>query len=147
MNKFYFVFIIILIWGFNPLLKKKASQNMGTNEYMLINHLLITGFFALYSGFLFYNKKYNIKSIKNINKECMLFCILGALATALSTIMFVNIIKNYNISDIMPYIQAAVIILIGVTGYIFLKEKFNKYKIIGYIFIIIGIIVANYRHQ
>tara|TARA_B110000971_G_C19866184_1_gene433970 strand:- start:560 stop:784 length:225 start_codon:yes stop_codon:yes gene_type:complete len=74
-----------------------------------------------------------------------MYFLLGALVTVISSIVFTNLVKKFDVSDIMPYIQSGIIVFTGIYGFLLLKEKFNIQKIMGYSLIIGGILLANYK--
>ena len=77
--KFTYLLMIILILSFvfNPFFKKKAVKNIKANEYLIINHILITTLCNLYD-YLFYNKKCDLSCLTKMNKTQMIWAILVA---------------------------------------------------------------------
>ena len=92
--KFTYLLMIILILSFvfNPFFKKKAVKNIKANEYLIINHILITTLLVIYASYLFYNKKCDLSCLTKMNKTQMIWAILLAvnhLIGALALIMLV----------------------------------------------------------
>ena len=136
---------LIFLWGIIPFFKKKSSIDIGAKEHVLINHTLITFFLFIYGIYLFTNNKYDFTCLDNIDTNHMIYFVFGAFFTVISSIIFTNLVKNFNVSDIMPYVQSGIIVFTGIYGFFLLKEKFNIQKIMGYSLIIGGILLANYK--
>ena len=64
--KFTYFLLIILIFIFvcNPFMKKIACKNINANEYLLLNHILLTIVVILYASYLFYYNKCNVNCLK-----------------------------------------------------------------------------------
>lgn len=136
---------LIILWGLIPFLKKESAIDIGTKEHVLINHTIVTFFLFIYGIYLFSNNKYDFDCLDNLDTNHMLYFVFGAFFTVISSIIFTNLVKNFNVSDIMPYVQSGIIVFTGLYGYFLLKEEFTTYKMLGYSFIIGGILLANYK--
>ena len=136
---------LIFLWGLLPFFKKQSALDIGTKEHVLINHTLITFFLFIYGTYLFINNEYDFTCLNNIDTKHSMYFLLGALVTVISSIVFTNLVKKFDVSDIMPYIQSGIIVFTGIYGFLLLKEKINIQKIMGYSLIIGGILLANYK--
>ena len=52
---YFYIFVIVLCWTLNPFIKKILMNKMDANEYLIINHSIVTCYCIL--PYLFINKK------------------------------------------------------------------------------------------
>ena len=52
---YFYIFVIVLCWTLNPFIKKMLMTKMDANEYLIINHSVVTSISIL--PYLFINKK------------------------------------------------------------------------------------------
>ena len=140
----YFV-IIVLCWTMNPFIKKiiLKKNKMTTDEYFVINHFVITALLIGYFIYLFKRKRCDTKCLYKLNKLDYLYILLAALTSILAARLLLTLIKEKNVSYIVAHLQPIVILTTFLIGYFFFTEKMTKYKILGGIFVILGIILLN----
>ena len=39
---YFYIFVIVLCWTLNPFIKKMLMNKMDANEYLIINHSIVT---------------------------------------------------------------------------------------------------------
>lgn len=80
------------------------------------------------------------KEFKKISKRNLLFITLSGISTGLSWLFYFKALKEKDASIVFPLekLSAAVCILLSI---IFLKEKLDKKRILGFIFILFGTLV------
>lgn len=84
--------------------------------------------------------KKDYKEIKNITKKDILYIILSGLSTCLSWTLYFIALKSNDTSKVFIIEKLSIIVAI-ILSIIFLKEKLNKKKAIGFILIILSTII------
>ena len=143
-TRFLVIFILTILWGIAPFLKKRAAKNLESSEYLILNHVVITIILIFYVAYLITNNKCSIDCIKKMTKLEIFMLILGGFLGVISGICLIYLIKNYDVNMVMPYLQPLVIIATAIFGYLLFKEQLSIYQIIGFSVIILGIIISNY---
>lgn len=82
-------------------------------------------------------------SFQNIALKIPILVIIGAICYAGSFLLWLNIIKDGEISSIFPIVTSLVTILIFFSGIIVFNETITTSKLIGVVFILIGIVAMN----
>ena len=145
MNSSYILItLLIFIFTFNPYLKKKASQNVSSNEFIIIYNLLAIIFIILYVGYLLKYKGCSLMCFKKLNRIDLIWSLLAVSTGIIGSIILLMLLKNEAVSYIIPNVQGIVILLGGFVGYFIFKEKLDKFKIIGMTLIFGGILSLNY---
>ena len=102
-------------------------------------------FFAMVWNFLLFGFSKKLRNEVSINKRNLrYFPILGILEL-LSTGLFFYAIKISENPAIVSFVGNIGPIYIIILGYIFLKERFNKWEITGMLLTIAGAIILNYK--
>ena len=137
--------LVVLCWTFNPFIKKIIMKKgkMNTDEYFVLNHLIVTIILIFYFVFLFKNRKCNTDCLKSLNKYDYMYILLGAITSILGARLLLSIIQHNDVSFMVAHIQPLVISLTFIIGYLFFSEKITTYKIIGVSLVILGIIFLN----
>ena len=137
------ILFLVVCWTLNPFLKKNAYSKLQTQESLIVNHVLCTAIIFIYFAYLVYNHKCDITCIKKLDKKELLFAALGAFTTVLASLTLLNLLKENQASDIIPYIQPLVIISTLIIGYFAFNETITKNKIIGISLIVTGLFVLS----
>ena len=140
------IILLTICWTITPFLKKQASSKLSSSEYMIFNHGLCTILIVVYFIYLLYNNKCKIDCIKKLNSKEIIIISLGAITTVLASLVLIKLLKENDTSDIRPYIQPCVIILTILIGYFIFNENITKYKILGIILIIVGLLVIGKKN-
>ena len=140
---YFYLFIIILCWASNPFFKKKMLSKLNTDEYFVINHIIITSLMAVYFIYLFRKKRCSPNCLKSLNRYDFLYILLGSITSILGARLMVSLIKYKEITYLITHIQPLVIALTFIIGYMFFSESITLYKIFGISFIILGLIFMN----
>ena len=144
MNTTYLLIIILVIcWTINPFFKKLSSKNLNSQEFMFFNHFLCSIIITLYFIYLLYNKQCDIKCVKKLNRYELIYSLIGALLTVISSLVLIKLLKENNASFIIPQIQPLVIFLTIIIGFVIFKEDLDNYKIFGGTLIILGLFIIN----
>jgi len=147
MNKYILILLIILCWTFNPFIKRQLSPKFKSSDFLIYNHAMVTILIFTYFMYLLWNNKCDFKCLSTLNKKDLLYSLFGATTTVLSSIILINLLKEYQASHIIPNIQPAVIILTMLLGYFVFNEDINKNKIYGTGLIVLGLFVFNLQTQ
>lgn len=144
MNQTYIlVTFLIMCWTFTPFLTKHASKKLNTNEYLIFNHGLCTILVLGYIVYLNYHKSCDIRCLRNLNKNELLFSLVGAITTVLGSVILIKLIKENDASYIMANIHPLVLILTVVVGYFIFNEQITIYKIVGGSIVVGGLLIMN----
>lgn len=140
----YFI-LVILCWTFNPFIKKMVLKKgkINTDEYFVINHLVITAILIVYFAFLFNNRKCDTNCIKSLDRYDALYILLGSITSILGARLLLSIINQSDVSYMVAHIQPIVIALTFIIGYLFFSESITIYKLIGVSLVILGILFLN----
>lgn len=141
---YFLMLILVLSFVINPFLKKTAANNIGANEYMIINHVLITLLIILYAVYLFYYNKCDLTCLKKFSKKQILFAVLAAATSIFGSIALIMLIQRDEVTFIIPNVQPIVIMLGALLGYFFFSESMGSYKVIGIILVVVGALFINY---
>ena len=55
---YFYIFVIVLCWTLNPFIKKQVMKKMDPNEYLIMNHSVVTIILVFYLVYLLKKKKY-----------------------------------------------------------------------------------------
>ena len=141
--KYLIFLILILSWTINPFCKKKASINISSYEYLVINFCLNIFIFLFIWLYLFKTNKVNLNVFNKLTKNQWYWSIWGSFLTLLSAFCLIYLIKNYEVTHILPQINPCVITLTFIIGIILFNEKITIKKCLGILSIIIGLIIMN----
>lgn len=131
---------------FNPYFRKHILQTLEAHEYVFLNTLIVSTFvfiFFLYKSF-FHDKSFDkfVGKIQKLTPTQIIFFMLIALITVTSSIIIINIDKNYNTPLLNSLFSKsfAAILLILVSVFIY-NENYNYKQIFGIVLIITGLIL------
>lgn len=141
---YFLIIILVLSFVLNPFIKKQASKNLGSNEYLLINHFLITVLVVLYASYLFYFKKCDTDCIKKMTSKEILWSIAAAVTGIIGSLVLIMLVQRDEVSFIMPNVQPIVILIGSIIGYFVFKESMGLFKTIGILLIVCGAFCINY---
>jgi len=91
---------------------------------------------------LLYNK-YDWRNLKNLDTNDVIVSSSGAFTTVLASILLIKLLKNGDVSYILPHAQPCILILTLFIGIFVYGESFTTNKLIGTLFIIAGLIFMN----
>ena len=118
-------------------------RKITANEYMIINHAIITLLIIGYAIYLFNNNKCDIKCLKKLTKTDYSMIFLGAITTILATLMLLYLIAETEVSYAIAHIQPIVIAFPVIVGYLVFNEKMSMTKITGIALILFGLLLLN----
>jgi uncharacterized membrane protein len=147
---YLFVGITQFIKIFNPYFRKHLLETLESHEYLFLNTILVAFFVMLYFIYtLFSHDKYVDKltdKIKNLTKTQIVYFIIIALVTVISSLVLINFDKYYNTPLInglfTKVIAAALLLLVGIFMF---KEKYNYRQIFGIVLTVVGLFLISYK--
>ena len=139
----------VVSWSIDPFFRKMYGEHLDALEQIYIGHLiywmyLLVGFFYL----LFYKKDVLSRSLKKMEKFPKKLYLLMIGKIFLSFISFyctVVLLRRFDVTYYIPFIRGLSSIFIAFIGYFIFKEKFTKEKLIGFILVILGLFLINYK--
>ena len=145
-NFYTYILILLLIISFtlNPYFKKNASYKVSSNEFLIIYHFIASFLILCYIGYLIYYNKCSLKCFNKLNKRDYMWTFLACVTGVIGTLLLIHLIKQEEVSFIMPNIQGLVIALSASVGYFIFKESMDRFKLGGIVLIIIGVVSINY---
>ena len=136
--------LLIISFTVNPFIKKYASKNVTHIEYTFIYQIFIVIFVFLYSLYLLRTKSCDINCYKKMTKTEIVWTMLAVITGMVGSALLLYLVKQGDVSYLIPNVQGIVILLGALIGYSLFNEHFDKYKIFGILLIFIGIISLNY---
>jgi uncharacterized membrane protein len=140
----YFI-VVVTCWTMNPFIKKiiLKGNKLTTDEFFVINHFVITIILFGYYIYLFKTKRCSVQCVKRLDRYDGMYILLAALTSIIAARLLLNIIRSRDISYMVANLQPLIILSTFVVGYLFFKEKISLYRLLGGVFVIIGIILLN----
>ena len=150
MNIYLLYFIpVILVWSLGDFAQKEYSKHLNNLEIMFANHIIYAFVFTMGFIYLYFYKKKNlnagINNIRSVPTKTKLIMIIMVLLSFLSYHSNLVLIKNFDISYTTPMIRGGSAILILLISYLIYNETMTINKIIGFLFITIGIFILNFK--
>jgi uncharacterized membrane protein len=140
---YFYIFVIVLCWTLNPFIKKQVMKKMDPNEYLIMNHSVVTIILVFYLVYLLKKKKCDFNCIKQLTGGDLGLLLIGGITTILATLMLVYLVSTSEVSYVIGNVQPIVIALSIMLGYLFFKEKLGLTKVLGLSFIIVGLVLIN----
>lgn len=140
--------LLAMGWTLNPFFKKKAIGDLNSYQYLFINSMIVSLFIVLLFLHRVFTGKDTVSFITNqINKNQLLWMLSGGIITFTTSLLLIILIKEHNVSHIIPHIQPLVIVLTILMGFFLFNEDIEKNQVLGIILIIMGLIVINYKNK
>ena len=137
---YIFVFISVIAIS-NVYIFSKAAMNQVSFSQFGVYWF----FFAMVWNFLLYGISGKLRKEISINRKNLPYLPLLGFLELLSTGLFFYAIKLIENPAIVSFLGNIGPIYVIILGYIFLKERFTRWEIIGMVVTIIGAIVLNYK--
>jgi len=118
-------------------------KKMDPNEYLIMNHSVVTIILVFYLVYLLKKKKCDFNCIKQLTRGDLGLLLIGGITTILATLMLVYLVSTSEVSYVIGNVQPIVIALSIMLGYLFFKEKLGLTKVLGLSFIIVGLVLIN----
>ena len=141
--KYLILFLLVLCWSINPFCKKKASVNINSYDYLIINFLINCVIFVIIWLYLLSSKRTHLHIFNKLSSVELIWAIWGSILTMISAFLLIILIKNYEVSHILPQVNPCVILLTFFIGIMLFNEQFDYKKMLGILLIIGGLIFIN----
>lgn len=139
-----YLIMLVLLWTMNPFIKKKIMNNIDSEMYFFINHIIVTVFVIIYFLYRLMNKKLSFVKINTLTKEDKTYLVVGGVITVLAARLLPYIISlNKDVTYLISNIQPVVILLTAIIGFAFFNEQIDTKKMMGIGLIIIGLVFMN----
>lgn len=146
MNIFSYILLSLLVtgWSINPFLIKQSIGKLSQLQYLCLKLFSILFIILLVYLILILFKKEKIINFFNIfTKNQFYWFISSVLISVFTSILYVTMLKYYDIIYIIPHIQPIIILLTILFGYLFFNETLKLQQLFGIFLIIIGLIFIN----
>jgi len=137
---YLFVFISVIALS-NVYIFSKAAMN----QVSFPQFGVLWFFFAMVWNFLLFGFSKKLRKDISINQRNLSYLPLLGILELLSTGLFFYAIKLTENPAIVSFLGNIGPIYVIVLGYLFLKERFNKWEILGMVITLAGAIVMNYK--
>jgi uncharacterized membrane protein len=139
----YLLILLITCWTLNPFFKKKVASKLDSNEHLIFNHGLCSILVIIYLIYLLSYNKYNWRTLKNLDSNDVLIAACGAITTVMASVLLIRLLKDGDVSYILPHAQPCILVLTLFIGIFFYGESFTTNKILGISLIGSGIVFMN----
>jgi len=112
-------------------LKKTVGGSLTTHEFSLLNHLVVTAVFVLLAVYLLSTGTLNMKNYRNLGRKDYLYVCVVAVATVVSSLCLVYLLKKREASVVMAIIQPLAILTTVAVGVLLASEGLTTSKILG----------------
>lgn len=141
--KYVLLFFLVLSWTLTPFCKKRAIGKLNSKEYFVVNFILTSFLAALFWLYLIYMENMPVNIFNKMNNIELCWAISAALLSIIGAICLIYLIKQYDVSYIMPQINPCVIILTAIFGLLIFGEKISWKRGLGLLLIFYGLIIIN----
>jgi uncharacterized membrane protein len=140
-NSILFSFLGFL-HGFEALSKKKILTNKNIYQVLLVDSFIY--FILVLILYLSTNGTKNITNVfSNFSTNNLIYLVLGLVSFLCYTILRFKLINDNTLGNLITLEESSIILAGLVLGILFFNEKISVNKIIGTIFLIIGIYFIN----
>jgi uncharacterized membrane protein len=137
--------VVVLCWGCTPLMKKQLGNSLGVHEFSLLNHLAVTAVFAVLAVYLLSTGTFNYENYKSLGRKEYAYVALTAVATVISSMCLVYLLKRRDASVVMTFVQPLAIVTSMVLGFFLASEGVNYLKVIGCILVCAGVMCISVK--
>lgn len=145
---YFFLALTTFLKTFNPYFRKHILDSLESHEYLFLNTFFVAFFVFLYFIYklifhdIFFNKLIN--KINNLSIIQIIYFMLIAFITIISSIVIINLDKYFNtplINSLLSKCISAVLLLM--VGIFIFKEKYNIKQIFGIFLTIVGLFLVS----
>jgi uncharacterized membrane protein len=137
--------VVVLCWGCTPLLKKTVGGSLTTHEFSLLNHVIITAVFVLLAVFLFSTGTLDMKNYRNLGRKDYVYACVIAVATVVSSLCLVYLLKKREASVVMAIIQPLAILTTVAVGVLLASEGLTISKLLGCALVCGGVVCLSLK--
>ena len=144
MNEYLLLFFFSISSIIKNLIRKVSLKKLPTTDFVFYNFVGSTIIIILLYAFgLFSELKLN--NLKEKVQGIPLYLLIGLtlILNIFTLYVYFYLLKNNDISSIIPFLAGLGVLLTSISGFIFLKEEITHCKSVGIIVVILGIIILN----
>ena len=135
MRSFYFAIMAALAWGVAPIVEKIGLTNIAPMAGVVIRSCgVIIGCFIL----VIFNNNLLRLAVRSDMKTIIFLLLGGVIASIIGQIFFYSALKEGEASKLVP-IAGTYPLVSFLLGLIFLGESFTMLKLVGMVFVILGV--------
>ena len=138
MNVFILIFIVIISWTLLSFLKKIPLGKYSAVEFYCIEYFFYLIPIMIYLIYLYHTTKFSF--LQKIDAHDLKYFLLIIFIGTVGGLVFTQLLKEENVTYVIPSVHSAEIALTAVIGYFIFKENMSNYEILGVIFIVIGLL-------
>jgi drug/metabolite transporter (DMT)-like permease len=144
------IFGITLIKSIRPYFRKNIINKLASHEFLFINTISISIVLVIYFIYKFFNDKNIVyDTINNCKKLTWIqggSLLILSCFTVFSSAILIDLDKNYNTPAFNSVLlKSSSFIFLFIVGFLFYKENYTNMQIYGIVFIIIGLVLFNYK--
>jgi drug/metabolite transporter (DMT)-like permease len=141
--------LLILSLTLNGFLKKTLTNFVSVDEYLFImcHIIIISTYLYFLCKYILGKNKIKKDLIKKLDKKTILTFIFCGINAIFASALFVYLLKSEDVSYIIPHTSSLLIICTILVGCCYYGEVINKKKIIGIIFVLIGLTIINLKDK
>ena len=147
MISIFLILIVSICWSLPFFLIKDLTNYLSKIEIIVISHLVWDVFILSFMGYIWlFNRPKAISFINNIKKlpnKYKYYVLSLTIIGIISQLSYFTLLKNNNVSVIIPILNGLSNIFIILLAYFFFKEKLTFLKVIGILLVILGIYLIN----
>ena len=147
MISIFLILIVSICWSLPFFLIKDLTNYLSKIEIIVISHLVWDVFILSFMGYIWlFNRPKAISFINNIKKlpnKYKYYVLSLTIIGIISQLSYFTLLKNNNVSVIIPILNGLSNIFIILLAYLFFKEKLTFVKVIGILLVILGIYLIN----
>ena len=147
MFSIFLILIVSICWSLPFFLIKDLTNYLSKIEIIVISHLVWDVFILSFMGYIWlFNRPKAISFINNIKKlpnKYKYYVLSLTIIGIISQLSYFTLLKNNNVSMIIPILNGLSNIFIILLAYLFFKEKLTFVKVIGILLVILGIYLIN----
>jgi uncharacterized membrane protein len=140
---YLYLLLIIICWSINPFFKKYITKSLNSIEYNCANNMCILCMIfciIFYLNFIKTNSnKISINFLNKLNRQQLTLLIFSSFLTLLPSFLFIHVLKDMDVSFVVPFTQSLTIVCSTIIGVLVMNEKFSLKIGLGITSIIIGI--------
>ena len=108
---YFLICLVILSFVLNPFMKKKAIGSLNPQEFLILNHILITLLIIIYAFYLYSYNICDLYCYRRLSTEELIWGVGASIASIIGSVAFIMLIQKEDVTFIMPNIQPIIIIL------------------------------------
>ena len=147
MISIFLILIVSICWSLPFFLIKDLTNYLSKIEIIVISHLVWDVFILSFMGYIWlFNRPKATSFINNIKKlpnKYKYYILSLTIIGIISQLSYFTLLKNNNVSVIIPILNGLSNIFIILLAYFFFKEKLTFLKVIGILLVILGIYLIN----